>query len=243
MIRYKDNGFKVMDIDERHKKVQMYVSSFNNLDSDGDIIVPGAYKKTLKERGPRSEKPRIKHLRDHFTLVGKPLEMEEDEKGLLVLSQISNSTAGQDLMEDYKLDMFEHSIGYEIIKSEPGKNNANMLLELALWEYSSVTWGANSETPTIGVSKGILDEDYLEKLNTRMDKCVKALRYGNYTDDRFEEIELQLNFLKSQYNGIIDSLKKPHDSTEEGRDSGTSEHEPNLEDLEKIFDNFKSKFQ
>src|SRR5574343_106347 len=115
MIGYKNNGLKVKDIDEQGRKVLIYVSGFDNVDSDGDVIVKGAFTKTISERGPQSLKPRIKHLRDHWDLVGKPVEMSEDNKGLLVLSQVSKSTLGRDLIEDYKLDLFDHSIGFEII--------------------------------------------------------------------------------------------------------------------------------
>lgn len=243
MISYKNTGLKVMDIDEQHKKVQMYVSSFNVLDSDNDVVMPGAYKKTIKESGPLSERPRIKHLRDHYKLVGKPLEMVEDEKGLLVTSQVSNSTAGRDLMEDYKLDMFEHSIGYEVIRSESGnREGTTNLLEIKLWEYSSVTWGANEDTPTIAVSKA-MDDDYLKRLNDRMDRCIKALRVGNYSDERYEDIELQLRFMQKSYNDMISSLKKPLDSTGRSRESSTLDDEPSLAEIGDIFDNFKSKVE
>jgi len=38
--------------------VTFYANAFNNLDSDGDISMPGSFKKTLKENGKR-----LRHLK------------------------------------------------------------------------------------------------------------------------------------------------------------------------------------
>lgn len=229
---YKGLDWKAVDIDETHRKVKIYVSAFNNKDSDGDIIVPGAYKKTIAERGPSGSK-RIKHLRDHWDLIGKPEEMIEDTKGLLVTSVLSNSTQGLNTIEDYKLDLLEHSIGYEVIKFEEDRDeNTRWLYELKLWEYSSVTWGANEETPLVDM-KALSSEDALEEINKRMDKLTRALKKGNYTDDYFEQLELQLIYLKKSYNDLLDSLVKPVVKT--------TSNEPDLKELANLFDNFKSK--
>ena len=53
------------DIDATGRTVQFYGSAFGNEDSDGDIIMPGAYTKTILENGPGSRQPRIKHLQQH----------------------------------------------------------------------------------------------------------------------------------------------------------------------------------
>ena len=53
----KNYTFKAVDISEKDGIVSGYFSSFGNKDSDGDIIERGAFKKTIKERGPKSTKP------------------------------------------------------------------------------------------------------------------------------------------------------------------------------------------
>ena len=52
----------IKDVDVQTGIVTGYFSVFGNLDSDGDIVLPGAFKKTIKENGPDSSKPRILHL-------------------------------------------------------------------------------------------------------------------------------------------------------------------------------------
>ena len=53
------------DADTKKGIVMGYLASFGNLDADNDIIMPGAFTKSLSEMGPASSKPRIKYLLDH----------------------------------------------------------------------------------------------------------------------------------------------------------------------------------
>ena len=56
---------EIMDMDPMQGIVTGYFSKFNNVDSDGDIMKPGAFTKTISEQGPASAQPRIKHLLNH----------------------------------------------------------------------------------------------------------------------------------------------------------------------------------
>ena len=46
-----------VDMEDGSRVITMYYSAFGNVDSDGDVIVPGAFTKTLKENDlvPRIE--------------------------------------------------------------------------------------------------------------------------------------------------------------------------------------------
>jgi len=99
--------------------VTMYVSAFDNIDSDGDVMVKGAYEKTISERGPKGSN-RIKQLWQHETWnpIGVPLEMEEDSMGLLVRSYISDIRGG-DYRKMYKEGIItEHSVGFQTMKED-----------------------------------------------------------------------------------------------------------------------------
>ena len=47
----KSISLKIEDVDEGSRKVVGYLSAFDKLDSDNDIIRRGAFTKSLKERG------------------------------------------------------------------------------------------------------------------------------------------------------------------------------------------------
>ena len=202
-------SLQVKDMDSAKLQVTIYVSAFGNKDSDGDIIEKGAFSKTIKERGPLGSK-RIKHLKQHsvWDVVGAPLEMAENNTGLLVVSQLSKSTDGRDTYADYEANLYEHSVGFEIIK-ESQKSDANYIHEIKLWEYSSVTWGANELTPLVAM-KGIDLGMFVEKLNKRTDRLSQALKNGTHTEEKLNEFAYELDLIKSYYNDLI---KEPDHTT------------------------------
>lgn len=110
-------------------------------------ILPGAFAVTLADADQRR---RVKVCWQHDTMcpIGRPTRMEETPDGLLVEAQISDTEQGRDaltLMRDGVVD--ELSIGFDPIKWETVDENGNQvryLRELKLWEFSPVTFGANS---------------------------------------------------------------------------------------------------
>ena len=137
---YKASKFEIKACAEN--TIEGYAAYFGNVDSYGDIIEQGAFTKTLKENNNR-----VKVLWQHNTNepIGKPIQMEQDSKGLYIKAKISMTDVGRkamELMRDGVID--EMSIGYDIIKDEfKGKNR--MLKELRLWEFSPVTFAANEK--------------------------------------------------------------------------------------------------
>lgn len=139
-MQYKASRFEIKAVGEN--MIEGYAAYFNNVDSYGDIIEKGAFSKTLQENNNR-----IKVLWQHDVNepIGKPIVMEQDDKGLYIKAKISMTETGKkamELMRDGVID--EMSIGYDIIKDEyKGKNR--MLKELRLWEFSPVTFAANEK--------------------------------------------------------------------------------------------------
>lgn len=199
--------------------VEAYVSIFNNIDSDEEMIMPGAFTKTISDRGPGSSQPRIKHLWQHsrWEPIGIPLSMREDATGLLVESKFGTDSFSQDKLQQHiDLIITEFSIGFNVIKSEEvmdqeGKFEFRKLTELKLWEYSSVTWGANSLTHITEI-KGESKEDQLKRLNDRMDRLFKALRDVKYTDESKEVFEIEYLQIQETINSL---LKEPGQPTPE----------------------------
>jgi HK97 family phage prohead protease len=193
---YKDiSDGSIKDIDTKLGIITGYFSIFGNKDADGDIVIPGAYKKTLKENGPDSPKPRILHLYMHDSMkpLAKPSVLKEDKTGLYFESQISQTALGKDVIQLYQDKVLtEHSIGYQIVKRERDEEREEQkLIELKLWEGSTVSWGANMDAVVNSVkADGVPDPKTWEKLLSMMDALDNALK-GNYTDDMARQIEIQ----------------------------------------------------
>lgn len=200
MMKYKNVSAPVEDVDVEKGIVTLYASAFDNVDSDGDVIYKGAWTKSIQERGPKSLKPRIKHLwmHDMMNPIGIPMEMEEDGFGLKVMSKVSDVRNG-DYLKLYRDGVItEHSVGFEVIKTGESRND---ITEAKLWEYSSVTWGANENTPVVGM-KAAFTPERAEQLNARLDNLTKALRNGDYTDETFRLIENQLDIIKNEIRSL-----------------------------------------
>jgi HK97 family phage prohead protease len=183
MLIYKNLNQGISDVDVKKGIVTGYFSSFDNMDSDGDVIRKGAFTKTINENFQR-----VRHLLDHDATkaVGKILSLNEDNKGLYYESKAGRHTLGRDfllMVEDGLIN--EHSIGFVTIKQKK-MGHYNEISEVKLYEGSSLQgWGANEMTPITGMKS-------YESVSQMMDNILKAIKNGKYTDETFLKLELQL---------------------------------------------------
>lgn len=206
MFLTKDCDLEVKDIDLNKRIVSGYFAAFGNVDSDGDMIMPGAFSKSIKENGPASNRPRIAHLLQHnsWSPIGKIQELREDSKGLFFVSKLSKATDGSDTLIKYQEGIYdEHSIGFRVVKQN-NLDDYNELTELKLWEGSTVTWGANENTPVVSI-KGLDKKAGVQKLSTRISKIQNLLKNGSLTDDSCDRLVIELEQIKTSYNSLIDN--------------------------------------
>lgn len=189
---YKSLKSQIKDIDQKGVIV-VAANAFGNIDNQGDVSMQGAFKKTLSENFSRL-KWFLNH--DKEKLIGVPIEGTEDGSYLKLTGKLNlNKELGRDVYEDYKLyaeygKTLEHSIGVDAVKYDM-KSDRREVAEWKMWEYSTLTaWGANEKTPMIA----------LKSMNDELDFLNIMLRKGDYTDERFKEIETQINKLKSLLN-------------------------------------------
>lgn len=122
-----------------------YASVFNNTDSDGDIILPGAFKNALT-----SQSRKVAMFFNHKTWelpVGKWDSLSEDDKGLYVRGQL---TPGHSGATDLKAAM-QHgtvegmSVGFSVSKDDYSMGTSGRIFKniAALREISVCTFPAN----------------------------------------------------------------------------------------------------
>lgn len=191
ILEYKNITGEIKDVDSKNKIVTGYLSAFGNVDSYGDIIEPGAFKKSIQERG---EQIYFLNQHDWKQPHGFFKMLIEDEKGLYFESNpLIDTTYSQDLIKLYEAGIIkEHSIGYTTEKSSFDQDkNIRYLKELKLYEGSNVTRGANSQTPFEGFKSKTLPE-----INDEVKKITKAVKNGTFTDETFILLELALKQLQ-----------------------------------------------
>lgn len=191
----------ILDIEPETRTVKACWSRIGNVDLDGDIIVAEAFTKTIKERGPKGKNmiwSLVDHKADMAHTLGKPKELYIEGDMLVAVTDLIETECGEDAIKLYEAGLInQHSIGFSTLKSDVDqKTGIRTITELKLYEGSAVLWGANPETPTLGF-KGEFKETK-ENLSLRLENLIKAFRGGNFTDDTFALMEIQIKQIQAE---------------------------------------------
>lgn len=123
-----------------------YGSIFGNIDSHGDIVVKGAFTKSLARHAERGTRPKLFWQHDMHQPIGSWTEIKEDDRGLWMEGrfnmEVQRGREAHALLKAGDIDGL--SIGYRTIKERrDNAKSANMLEELDLIETSVVSLGSN----------------------------------------------------------------------------------------------------
>lgn len=211
IYNYKSFGLEVKDVDAKSGVVSGYFSAFGMMDSDGDIMMPGAFKRSIQDWGVDG-KQRIKHLLNHDPSkpLGKLLSLKEDSYGLYYESKVGTHQLGKDFIKMVESGLIsEHSIGFRTLR-EQKSGEANEIHEVMLFEGSSLTaWGANENTPLLGLK----NMGNVEQVKDQIKAFEKFIRDSDVTD---ETIDLCLIKVKQLAQAIeMMSSTSPVIATEE----------------------------
>ena len=134
------------DDDENKGMFEGYASVFGNKDLGNDVVVNGAFRKSLRAKGAR----KIKMLFQHDTKepIGVYTQIKEDGNGLYVKGQLAmNTQKGREVYELMKMGAIDGlSVGYRVDAkgySYDERGKKRMLKEVDLMEISAVTFPMN----------------------------------------------------------------------------------------------------
>jgi len=136
--------FKDFKFDTEQGIFEGYASIFNKVDSYNEVVVPGAFKKHLsffRKEG----KILWQHIRE--IPIGLPLKVFEDETGLFIKGQITQSTQdGKEAIALIKEKIVNKlSFGYELLGFEDDDDKGiKYLNEIKVYDISPVTFPAMS---------------------------------------------------------------------------------------------------
>lgn len=135
-MEYKQLQFKANDAG-----LEGYAATFGNVDNVGDVIVQGAFLKSLSMR-----KPKFMLQHDTDDLIGVITSAAEDSTGLYIKADFANIQCAQDARELVKMGAItEMSIGYSVKDYEYRADGVRVLKEIELYEVSLVTFPANDK--------------------------------------------------------------------------------------------------
>ena len=205
---FKNISTETLDVNVAKRTIVAYVSKFGNIDLDGDMMMPGCYKKSIIERG-KNGVDELFHLSNHRRqpeyVLSKPI-FEEDTYGLKMTSTIAATTHGNDILELYNAGAInQHSVMFSVPNGQfrviELQNNQTYteIQQCKLWEGSTVLWGANPDTPTLEI-KNYFKEIYqgdISKAFNHLKKLTKAFKNGKFSDDFFSLIDIEIKILET----------------------------------------------
>lgn len=143
------------------------VSVFGNVDQVGDVVMPGAFTKTLARWAESGDSIPVIWSHDHldpFSHVGAVTEAVETADGLQITATLDR--AGNPKAEQvYRLlkgrRVREFSFAYDVRDSRPSERDGRKvleLLELDVFEVGPTLIGANRETELLAVKADLWNE-------------------------------------------------------------------------------------
>lgn len=152
-------------INEKEMTFECYGNTKNVVDHANDLVVDGAYSKSIKKHKENKTMPKMFFGHESYSLpVGVWLEMEEDAKGLKMKGKFSETQKGIELYKlakDGAIDSF--SIGYRIIdESYDNERDIFLLKDIDIREVSIVNFPCNEES-TLQDIKSLITNEQLSK--------------------------------------------------------------------------------
>lgn len=119
-------------------------SVFKNIDLGGDIVMPGAFKRSLAEHRKAGSLPQMFWMHDPSRVPGKWLEMSEDARGLAVKGVLAETDLGNEIHTLLKMEAVRGlSIGYMTRDQDFDDDGNRLIKEADLWEVSVVSLPMN----------------------------------------------------------------------------------------------------
>lgn len=152
-------------------RIEGYASFFGLTDQGGDVVMAGAYGKSLARMQREGRAVRMLWQHDPAQPIGVWEEISEDARGLRVkgriLTEVEKGREAAALIAAGAIDGL--SIGYRTVTAEKDAKGQRLLREVELWEVSLVTFpmlpearvgakGNGPETAVLGELAALFEE-------------------------------------------------------------------------------------
>lgn len=163
--------FQVKSLKDR--EVEGYGSTFGNVDLGGDVVLAGAFQKSITRHAKNGTMPKMLWNHDAYGLpIGIWKQIEEDKTGLRMLGELADTQMGNDVRTLARMKAIDAmSIGYYPVDMEFDNTGTRLLKEIDLQEVSLVNFPMNPRAVIQGAkamyTPRSLEHDLREKGCTR----------------------------------------------------------------------------
>jgi HK97 family phage prohead protease len=196
-------SFEVKDFDLKTGDFVQAFTRYHVKDSDSERGRPGMFTKTIQENFSR-----IRHVVNHDMdwPVGEPEKIWEEGDYAYLKSKIGTHADGMDFREMVDSGLIkEASYGFNKVRSNRLDDGTVELLEVKLWEISSLTsWGANEYTPIVAFQKGCDNHKAFEELTEKYLALESFCYKSKASDKAIKQMELERDQIKNFIKSVID---------------------------------------
>jgi HK97 family phage prohead protease len=148
-------GCELKLVDDQQGVFTGYGSVFNVTDFQGDVVVPGAFSKSISALSTKGKPLSMLWMHDPTEPIGVWDDVSEDNVGLKLKGRLALETQkGKEAYELMKMGALSGlSIGYRVVDRE-WKGDIRLLKQVDLLEVSLVTFPANDDARVTGVKTG-----------------------------------------------------------------------------------------
>ncbi len=172
------------DMDKR--TIKGYVATWT-ADEVGDIIKPGAFAKTIRERGPKQTsdgiRSKIKCGYNHRRIIGLPQVLKEDDYGVYAENKVDKTACDDEILEKIRSGTIDsNSFMYDVIDWDwDMESGLRVLKEIRMYEEGPVDFPANEAAVILGL------KSHLNQMFDNVDGFMKDLREGKLVNHLNEE--------------------------------------------------------
>lgn len=211
--------------------IKAYALAFGNIDSWGDIIMPGALDEFLKSDD--ADRMALCYQHERRTVIGKITDKGVDDYGMWIEADILPTTAGQDaavLIKSGAIKEFSigyHADRYHYEKREGYKYDIRILDAITVYECSPVTIAANPDAIIVSAKadpnhnqtnnnskpKNIMTPDEIKAMRESIEKAA-AEKVSAELKAKIEEIQAKQSEIDAQAKSIENLDKTIKDQQE-----------------------------
>ncbi len=190
--------------------VEGYLSTYGNVDEGGDVVMKGAFERTLAS----SRKVKFLYAHNPESVLGPPLALHSDDVGLFAKGTISQTSLGRDVhtllldgaVDSWSMGYLPRPDGFRFKESADG-GLVRLLTDVDLFEGSLLALPMNEEAVVTAV-KALDAEDLTALLEGKPFPNEHACRLRNPGDFQAESFRrTSRNHNGKQYSVIMGKLK------------------------------------
>jgi HK97 family phage prohead protease len=205
-----------LQLDDAERVIEGYLSVKNVIDLGGDVVLDGCFEETVQLHGPRGG-DFIKHFYWHEHLIGRMLELREDDKGLWFRGHVSVGVPKAEECWTFAKDgTLKHcSFAYEVTRTVEEKDALKMgapagakryLAACRVFEGGPVPWPMN-ESADISAVKAALARAGIMDYAARIAELEAELKDR---DLAYDELEGHIASLLEEIARLTEVTNAPH---------------------------------